>query len=149
MGGGLMQLVAYGSQDVYLTGNPQITYFKLVYRRHTNFSIEPIQQVFNGIANWGHSVSATIARNGDLLYRMYITITLPSVPANSNVQFRWLNWLGHIIVQQAEIVIGGQKIDRHVGTCLILPKTQSAARKSCLKVDSKIHAHKSQVNATF
>ena len=58
-----MQLVAYGSQDVYLTGNPQITFFKVVYRRHTNFSIEPIQQVFNGIANWGHSVSATIARN--------------------------------------------------------------------------------------
>lgn len=127
-----MQLVAYGSQDVYLTGNPQITYFKLVYRRHTNFSIEPIQQVFNGIANWGHSVSATIARNGDLLYRMYITITLPSVPANSNVQFRWLNWLGHIIVQQAEIVIGGQKIDRHYGHWLHIwnELTQTAGHQS-------------------
>jgi hypothetical protein len=115
MGGGLMQLVAYGSQDVYLTGNPQITFFKVVYRRHTNFSIEPIQQVFNGIANWGHSVSATISRNGDLLYRMYVTITLPSVTSNGNEQFRWLNWLGHIIVQQAEIIIGGQRIDRHYG----------------------------------
>ena len=115
MGGGLMQLVAYGSQDVYLTGNPQITFFKVVYRRHTNFSIEPIQQVFNGIANWGHSVSATISRNGDLLYRMYVTITLPSVASNGNEQFRWLNWLGHIIVQQAEIIIGGQRIDRHYG----------------------------------
>ena len=93
MGGGLMQLVAYGSQDVYLTGNPQITFFKVVYRRHTNFSIEPIQQVFNGIANWGHSVSATIARNGDLLYRMYITIKLPAVASNGSTQFRWLNWL--------------------------------------------------------
>jgi len=115
MGGGLMQLVAYGSQDVYLTGNPQITFFKVVYRRHTNFSIEPIQQVFNGLASWGRSVTATISRNGDLLYRMYITITLPSVPANGTDQFRWLNWLGHIIVQQAEIEIGGQKIDRHYG----------------------------------
>ena len=115
MGGGLMQLVAYGSQDVYLTGNPQITFFKVVYRRHTNFSVEPIQQVFNGIANWGKSVSATISRNGDLLHRMYITITLPSVAANGSDQFRWLNWLGHIIVQQAEIEIGGQKIDRHYG----------------------------------
>jgi hypothetical protein len=115
MGGGLMQLVAYGSQDVYLTGNPQITFFKVVYRRHTNFSIEPIQQVFNGIANWGHTVSATISRNGDLLYRTYITITLPVVAAVGSVQFRWLNWLGHIIVQQAEIVIGGQRIDRHYG----------------------------------
>ena len=74
-----------------------------------------IQQVFNGIANWGKSVSATIARNGDLLHRMYITITLPSVSANGTDQFRWLNWLGHIIVQQAEIEIGGQKIDKHYG----------------------------------
>ena len=115
MAGGLMQLVAYGSQDVYLTGNPQITFFKIVYRRHTNFSIEPIQQVFNGLANWGHSVSATISRNGDLLYRMYITITLPSVAGDGHTQFRWLNWLGHIIVQQAEIEIGGQRIDRHYG----------------------------------
>ena len=110
-----MQLVAYGSQDVYLTGNPQITFFKVVYRRHTNFSIESIQQVFNGIASWGRSVTSTISRNGDLLYRMYITITLPSVPANGTDQFRWLNWLGHIIVDQAEIEIGGQKIDRHYG----------------------------------
>ena len=110
MGGGLMQLVAYGSQDIYLTGNPQITFFKVVYRRHTNFSVEPIQQVFNGVANWGKSVSATISRNGDLLHRMYITITLPSVASNGSEQFRWLNWLGHIIVQQAEIEIGGQKI---------------------------------------
>ena len=115
MGGGLMQLVAYGSQDVYLTGNPQITFFKIVYRRHTNFSIEPIQQVFNGIANWGRSVTATISRNGDLLYRMYVTINIPSVPADGYQQFRWLNWLGHIIVQQAEIEIGGQRIDRHYG----------------------------------
>jgi len=115
MGGGLMQLVAYGSQDVYLTGNPQITFFKVVYRRHTNFSIEAIQQVFNGVANWGRSVTATISRNGDLLYRMYITIKLPSVPANGTDQFRWLNWLGHIIVQYAEIEIGGQKIDKHYG----------------------------------
>ena len=110
-----MQLVAYGSQDVYLTGNPQITFFKVVYRRHTNFSIEAIQQVFNGVANWGRSVTATISRNGDLLYRMYITIKLPSVPANGTDQFRWLNWLGHIIVQYAEIEIGGQKIDKHYG----------------------------------
>ena len=110
-----MQLVAYGSQDIYLTGNPQITFFKVVYRRHTNFSVEPIQQVFNGVANWGKSVSATISRNGDLLHRMYITITIPSVAPNGTDQFRWLNWLGHIIVQQAEIEIGGQKIDRHYG----------------------------------
>ena len=72
MGGGLMQLVAYGAQDVYLTGNPQITFFKVVYRRHTNFSMESIEQTFNGTADFGGDVSATISRNGDLVYRMYL-----------------------------------------------------------------------------
>lgn len=115
MGGGLMQLVAYGSQDIYLTGNPQITFFKIVYRRHTNFSIEPVQQVFNSSGNWGQSLSAIISKNGDLIYRMYVTVKLPSIPSNGNEQFRWLNWLGHIILQQAEIIIGGQRIDRHYG----------------------------------
>ena len=68
MGGGLMQLVAYGAQDIYLTGNPQITFFKVVYRRHTNFSIECIQQTFNGNVGLSAStVTATIARNGDLV----------------------------------------------------------------------------------
>jgi len=110
-----MQLVAYGTQDVYLTGNPQITFFKVVYRRHTNFSIEPIQQTFNGLATWGRSISTTISRNGDLLYRMYVTVTIPAVQANGTDQFRWLNWLGHLIVTYAEIEIGGQKIDRHYG----------------------------------
>ena len=72
MGGGLMQLVAYGAQDVYLTGEPQITFFKVVYRRHTNFAIESIKQTFNGTANWSSEVSATIARNGDLVTGMHL-----------------------------------------------------------------------------
>ena len=67
MGGGLMQLVAYGAQDIYLTGNPQITFFKVVYRRHTNFAMESIEQTFNGAAQLGQKFSCTIARNGDLL----------------------------------------------------------------------------------
>ena len=72
MGGGLMQLVAYGAQDIYLTGNPQITFFKVVYRRHTNFSMESIQQTFSGTEDYGGSVTATISRNGDLVHRMYL-----------------------------------------------------------------------------
>ena len=71
MGGGLMQLVAYGAQDIYLTGNPQITFFKVVYRRHTNFAMEAIEQTFNGVADFGNKVVCTIARNGDLVGRMY------------------------------------------------------------------------------
>ena len=72
MGGGLMQLVAYGAQDIYLTGNPQITFFKVVYRRHTNFSMESIQQTFSG--GRGANPVCTISRNGDLVHKMYLCI---------------------------------------------------------------------------
>ena len=91
MGGGLMQLVAYGAQDIYLTGNPQITFFKVVYRRHTNFAMESIQQTFNGSADFGNKVTATISRNGDLVHSMWVQATVPAVvvvprsKGNSNV----------------------------------------------------------------
>jgi hypothetical protein len=116
MGGGLMQLVAYGAQDIYITGNPQITFFKVVYRRHTNFSMESIRQNFNGTVDFGKKVSCTIAKNGDLLHRIYLQIDLPevSITAGSN-RFRWLNWLGHILVKNVDIEIGGQRIDKHYG----------------------------------
>ena len=79
MGGGLMQLVAYGAQDVYLTGNPQITFWKVTYRRHTNFAMESIEQTFNGQADFGRRVQCTISRNGDLAYRTYLQVTLPEI----------------------------------------------------------------------
>jgi hypothetical protein len=131
MTGGLMQLVAYGAQDVYLTANPQVTFFKQLYRRHSNFAMESVEQTFNGVANFGKRVTATIARNGDLIYRMYLQVTLPRVDLNdlidsgviagedaSGAQFRWLNWPGHQIVRNVEIEIGGQKIDKHYGEWL-------------------------------
>jgi hypothetical protein len=76
MGGGLLQLVAYGAQDVYLTGNPQITFFKVVYRRHTNFAIEAVEQSFSGNNNFGSSVSVLITRNGDLIHKIYFNAVL-------------------------------------------------------------------------
>jgi len=76
-----MQLVAYGAQDIYLTGNPQITFFKVVYRRHTNFSMEAIEQTFNGSVGDNARTSATISRNGDLVHRMYLQHTLHSTSA--------------------------------------------------------------------
>ena len=121
-GGGLMQLVAYGAQDVYLTGNPQITFFKVIYRRHTNFAMESIENPFNGAPNFGKKVTCTIQRNGDLIYRMYLQATLPSVTLTtadgSGAQFRWLNWPGHNLVKSVEIEIGGQRIDKHYGDWL-------------------------------
>ena len=82
MGGGLLQLVAYGAQDVYLTGNPQITFFMAVYRRHTNFAIEAVQQTFNGTPDYGQRVTCTIARNGDLMHKVYLEVDLSSSPSN-------------------------------------------------------------------
>ena len=119
MGGGLMQLVAYGAQDIYLTGNPQITFFKVVYRRHTNFSMESIEQTFNGAADFGKKVTCTISRNGDLIHRIYLQVTLPRIELTGDSdRFRWLNWIGHVLVKNVEIEIGGQRIDKHYGDWL-------------------------------
>ena len=116
MGGGLMQLVAYGAQDVYLTGSPQITFFKVVYRRHTNFSVEPIPQTFNGASDFGRTVTCTINRNGDLITNMYVNIILQSVPAGSN--FGYVRRLGLATVQHYKIEIGGSKLDEQYGDWL-------------------------------
>ena len=113
MGGGLMQLVAYGAQDIYLTGNPQITFFKVVYRRHTNFAVESIEQTFNGSADFNKRVTATISRNGDLIQQMYLEVTLPIT--TGVVDGEWTYGVGNALVSQAEIEIGGQLIDRQYG----------------------------------
>ena len=120
MGGGLMQLVAYGAQDVYLTGNPQITFWKVTYRRHTNFAMESIEQTFNGQADFGRRVQCTISRNGDLAYRTYLQVTLPEInqsdAGDSNGVFaRWLDCPGEQMISMVEVEIGGQRIDRQYG----------------------------------
>ncbi len=121
MGGGLMQLVAYGAQDIYLTGNPQITFFKVVYRRHTNFSMESIKQTFDGTANYGGSVSATISRNGDLVYRMYLEHDASLKATNASDSDTDTDTLGvgcdygSHVMKECELEIGGQKIDKHYG----------------------------------
>ena len=83
MGGGLMQLVASGAQDIYLTGNPQITFFKVVYRRHTNFAMENIQQTFSGNPSWGQRATAIVSRNGDLINSAYLRVHLPSLSTDN------------------------------------------------------------------
>ena len=114
-----MQLVAYGAQDVYLTGNPQITFWKVTYRRHTNFAMESIEQTFNGQADFGRRVTCTISRNGDLAYRTYLQITLPEIGQDLNssggVFARWLDFPGEQLIAQVEVEIGGQRIDRQYG----------------------------------
>ena len=107
MGGGLMQLVAYGAQDIYLTGNPQITFFKVVYRRHTNFSMETIQQTISGasqLTSSNDTGTVTISRNGDLVSKVYVRCD-----ANDGTDCI----SGDQLISEVEIEIGGQRIDRH------------------------------------
>lgn len=108
-----MQLVAYGAQDIYLSGNPQITFFKVVYRRHTNFSMESIEQTFNGTTGFGRKVTCTVSRNGDLINRMYLQMDLPALVTGG-----YDSWVGHKLVKSVEIEIGGQRIDKHYGDWL-------------------------------
>ena len=116
MGGGLLQLVAYGAQDVYLTGNPQITFFKVVYRRHTNFAIESIQQTFNGVSSYNNSISVTVSRNGDLINRAYLQVNVPKLADyadGSSSAPRYVNYYGLRLVKEVVVEIGGQQIDKH------------------------------------
>ena len=120
MGGGLMQLVAYGAQDIYLTGNPQITFFKVVYRRHTNFSIESIHQSFSGaVSNDASNVTASVARNGDLVTSMHLDVLLTGAATHGGAYAgnytNWTNNTGHALIDYVELKIGGQKIDKHYG----------------------------------
>ena len=120
MGGGLMQLVAYGAQDVYLTGSAQITFFKVIYRRHTNFAVEPIPQTFTGAADFGRTVTCTINRNGDLITNIYVNISLQESPFGGDGYAEWgyVRRLGLAIVQHYKIEIGGSKIDEQYGDWL-------------------------------
>jgi hypothetical protein len=115
MSGGLMQLVAYGAQDIYLTGNAQVTFFKIVYRRHTNFSMESIEQTFNGYADFGRKLTVTVSRNGDLVTKAYLRVTLPELDQvqNGSSWVGYVNSVGNALVKQVEVEIGGQLIDRH------------------------------------
>ena len=107
-----MQLVAYGAQDVYLTGNPQITFFKVVYRRHTNFACEAIEQTFNGTPAFGSKATVPITRNGDLVTKMWLHTTVSNTSGNTA---DLLNDPGYSMIKSVELQIGGTKIDKHYG----------------------------------
>ena len=116
MAGGLMQLVAYGAQDVYLTGNPKVTFFQAVYRRHTNFAMENIEQTVNGTAAPSGRVSVTVARNGDLVADMYVEMESKLSTSLSNDTAISNEWIAERAIKDVELSIGGQRIDKHYQT---------------------------------
>lgn len=135
-GGGLIQLVSIGAQDVYLVGNPQITFFKVTYQRHTNFARECIEQTIQGTQGFGQRLTITISRSGDLVGPMHVEIELPAlsssvdgttlsvynsvstsgVTGSATMNWCWVNYIGYRILKEVTIEIGGQPIDRHYST---------------------------------
>jgi len=120
MGGALVQLAAYGSQDVYLTTNPQITFFKAVYQRSTNFAMESIIQLIDGTINFGGNITVVVARNGDLLGNIVLQVALPDpkqyiVDPESYDYFGWISGIGNYLIKYVSIEIGAQQIDEQYG----------------------------------
>jgi hypothetical protein len=132
LGGGLLQLVATGRQDIYLSGNPQTTFFKQVYRRHTNFSVESCRIDFDGATDFGKVVVATIPRKGDLLNTLVLEISLPMLPqySSTTTDTSWVNGIGHAMIDYISLEIGGKEIDRQYGEFLhIMSELQVDASK--------------------
>jgi hypothetical protein len=122
MTGGLIQLVAYGYEDLYLTGDPQITYFKIVYRRHTNFSLEQIPQYFINEPNFGKKSTCILSKCADLIGGATLVVTIPKIKKifDEKVKFAWVKRIGFAMIKKIEIEINGRVIDRHYGEWLNL-----------------------------
>ena len=115
-GGGLIQLVAQGKQDAFLTGNPQTTFFRMVYRRHTNFAIQSQHMVFDGIADFGKTLICTIPKAGDLLGRLYLRVNLPQITRFGTTDtVSYVNAIGHALIERITIEIGEKEVDRQTG----------------------------------
>jgi len=145
MGGGLLQLVAYGAQDAYVTGNPHITFWKVMYKRHTNFAMEAMRVNFTGTAQYGQRVVSIVNRNADLIYRTYLEVTLPDTTAAATGNTRDVNWtpgamrrLGYLMLEKIEVEIGGQVIDRHYGEWWYLWECLTASVNQVLKADQML-----------
>lgn len=143
MAAGLIQLVAYGIEDMYLTGDPQITFFKVVYRRYTNFSIESVKQDFSEPADFGRSVTCTLSKSGDLVNEIFVCVQLPAIPKfididtgleNKVKKFAWVKNLGFSLIQEVSVEIDGRIIDRQYGEWLYIWSQLSNTYKGLSKM---------------
>jgi hypothetical protein len=152
MGGGLLQLVAYGAQDAYITGNPHITFWKVLYKRHTNFAMEAMRVNFTGSPAYGQRSVVVVNRNADLMFRTYLEVTLPDTRAsatgaaalNANYNVLWTaggrRRLGYLLIQQVEIEIGGQIMDRHYGEWMFLWESLTSNYDQSVRLDQMLGA---------
>lgn len=154
MGGGLLQLVAHGAQDAYLTGNPQITFWKGLFKRHTNFAMEPFRINLTGMPMWGQKQSATLGRHADLAYSTYLSIVLPTIDTtkSGSPTILWNNEqgrLGYNLLDYVEIEVGGQLIDRLYSEWLYLWDTLSSDYNTSFKLNQLVGAGLSSGYASF
>jgi len=145
MGGGLLQLVAYGAQDAYISGNPHITFWKVLYKRHTNFAMEAFRVNFTGKPQYGQRVVAVINRNADLMYKTYLEVTLPDTTAATGGLATDVLWtgdaqrrLGYALLKKLEVEIGGQIIDTHYGEWLYLWENLTSSYDNSCKLDAMV-----------
>jgi hypothetical protein len=145
MGGGLLQLVAYGAQDAYITGNPHITFWKVMYKRHTNFAMEAFRVNFTGSPHYGQRVVAVVNRNADLIWKTYVEITLPDTTTTATGATYNVLWtsggqrrLGYLLLKKIELEIGGQIIDTHYGEWMYLWENLTANYDTSVKIDSMV-----------
>jgi hypothetical protein len=148
MGGGLLQLVAYGAQDAYITGNPHITFWKVLYKRHTNFAMEAMRVNFTGAPMYGQRSVVVVNRNADLMFRTYLEVTLPDTRKTATGAANDVLWtaggrrrLGYLLIQQVEIEIGGQVMDRHYGEWMYLWESLSSPYDQSVRLDQMLGAN--------
>jgi hypothetical protein len=144
MGGGLLQLVAYGAQDAYISGNPHITFWKTLYKRHTNFAMEAFRVNFTGTPSYGQRMVAVVNRNADLIWKTYVQVVLPdtSVSAVPGGAVSWTSdaqrRLGYALLKKIELEIGGQIIDTQYGEWLFLWENLTADVDTSFKLDAMV-----------
>lgn len=121
MTAGLLQLVAKGDQDEYLTGNPQITYYRYAFKRHTNFAMETAELQFSDLVNWGQMSTCLLSHKGDMLSNLYLQVRLPRLTNMAENRYaKWVQYVGLAMIKKIEITIGGQTFDSHPGEWLYI-----------------------------
>ena len=146
MAGGLLQLVAYGAQDVYISGNPHITFWKILYKRHTNFAMEAFRVNFTGAPAFGQRVVAVVNRNADLIGKTYLEVVLPAKDTTGATIDPLTFWndqqsrFGYLLIKQIEVEIGGQVIDRHYGEWMYLWECLTSCANESIKLDWMVSA---------
>jgi hypothetical protein len=133
MAGGLLNIVSYGNQNVYLNGNPSKTFFKTTYKKYTNFGLQKFRTDFDGLRNLRMTESSLFTfrmkRYAELLMDTYLVVTLPTIwspiypPQTCSdtwapYEFKWIENVGTIMIQEIEISVGGQILNRYTGEYL-------------------------------